>query len=139
VAFTAEQVKDIRKYMGVPFGFYELNHRLESMVGLVGTNATDQAQIVVWLTRLAAIDSALTGEAAASVAVTYGPLKKVDEVEFHEPSDDSSANSDSTLGLVTQGRTLIHRIARALGVSDYLPIGDYFGSRRPMGFTISLG
>ncbi len=136
MAFTAEQEKDIRKYMGVSFGFYELNHRLESMMDLVGESATDKAQIETWLTRLAVIDTALTGSAASS-SVTYGALKKVDEVEFHPPSESGSATSPLTL--ITQGRALIGRIARALGVSDYLPIGDYFGSRRPTGFTISLG
>lgn len=139
MAFTAEQEKDIRKYMGVPFGFYELSHRLESMMDLVGTSATDQAQIVTWLTRLAAIDTALTGDTAASVTSTYGSLKKVDEVEFYPTTDSDSSSGSGTLTLVAQGRTLIGRIARALGVSDYLPIGDYFGSRRPSGFTISLG
>lgn len=136
MAFTAEQEKDIRKYMGVPFGFYELSHRLESMMDLVGGSATDQTQIDTWLTRLAAIDTALTGSASSS-SVTYGALKKVDEVEFHPPSE--SGSTTSPLTLVAQGRVLIGRIARALGVSDYLPIGDYFGNRRPAGFTISLG
>lgn len=135
MAFTAEQEKDIRKYMGVPFGFYELSHRLESMMDLVGDSATDQAQIETWLTRLAAIDTALTG--SASSAVAYGALKKVDEVEFHPPTE--SGGVTGPLTLADQGRVLIGRIARALGVSDYLPIGDYFGNRRPTGFTISLG
>lgn len=138
MAFSAEQEKDIRKYMGVPFGFYDLSHRLESMMDLVGENATDKAQIETWLTRLAAIDTALTGAGASGSTATYGALKKVDEVEFYEPSDESGSSSDS-ISLVDQGRTLIGRIARALGVSDYLPIGDYFGSRRPTGFTLSLG
>jgi hypothetical protein len=139
VAFSAEQEKDIRKYMGVSFGFYDLNHRLESMMDLVGENATDKAQIETWLTRLAAIDTSLTGAGSSGSVATYGALKKVDEIEFYEPSDESGSSSSDSISLVDQGRTLIGRIARALGVSDYLPIGDYFGSRRPMGFTISLG
>jgi len=138
MAFTAEQEKDIRKYMGVPFGFYELNHRLESMMDLVGTSLTDKAQIEEWLTRLTAIDSSLTG--SSSSAATYGALKKVDEVEFFSPTDSGEA-STSTLTLVQQGRVLIGRIAAALGVSDYLPYRnfDYFGSRRSSGFLIPLG
>lgn len=135
MAFTAEQERDIRKYMGVSFGFYDLSHRLESMMDLVGSNATDQAQIDAWLLRLADIDAALTGDASSTA--TYGAIKKVDEVEFFAPTEQQEGSN--TLSLVTQGRTIIGRIARALGVSDYLPIGDYFGSRRPMGFTISLG
>lgn len=139
MAFTAEQEKDIRKYMGVSFGFYDLNHRLESMMNLVGENATDKAQIETWLTRLAAIDTALTGSAASGSTATYGALKKVDEIEFHPISEGEEGSGTGNLTLIAQGRTLIGRIARAMGVSDYLPIGDYFGSRRPMGFTISLG
>ncbi|UOF77390.1 hypothetical protein [Caudoviricetes sp.] len=138
MAFTDAQKRDIRKYMGVPFGFYELSHRLESMMGLVGGSATDAAQIVIWLDRLAEIDDALTGEAAASASASYGALKKVDEVEFYDVTDETEAGT-GTLTLVQQGRTLIGRIARAMGVSDYLPIGDYFGSQRSMGSSISLG
>lgn len=138
MAFTADQKRDIRKYLGVSFGFYDLNHRLESMIDLVGTNATDQEQIEDWLDRLAEIDSALTGSSSSTTTATYGALKKVDEVEFYEPSDSSSESSGS-LSLVTQGRTLIKRLARAFGVNDYLPIGDYFGASLPMGFTIPMG
>ncbi len=133
--FTEAQKKDVRKYLGVPFGFYDLNSRLESMFGLVGENATDTAQIVDWLDRLAEIDDSLTGSAASFS--TQGSLKKVDEVEFYPISEFELGST--ALTLVAQGRVLIGRIARALGVSDYLPIGDYFGSRRPSGFVIPLG
>jgi hypothetical protein len=139
VPFSAGQEHDIRKYMGVSFGFYDLNHRLESMMDLVGDDATAKAQIETWLARLAVIDTTLTGAAASGTSATYGALKKLDEIEFYEPSDDSGNSDADTISLVSQGRTLIARIARALGVADYLPIGDYFGSSRPTGFTISLG
>lgn len=122
--------------MGVSFGFYDLNHRLESMMDLVGQNATDQAEIETWLTRLAAIDSALTS--STSDTDEHGAIKKVDEVEFY-PVGGEDGTGSSTLGLIDQGRTLIARIARAMGVSDYLPQGDYFGAQKPNGFTISLG
>lgn len=137
MTFNAQQKLDIRKYMGVPFGFYSIDSRLEDMMNLVGTDATAQAEIVGWLTRLTAIDAELTGAAASSA--TYGSLKKVDEVEFYPLTE---AESGSTaLTLVQQGRTLIGRIAASLGVSDYLPFRafDYFGSRRPSGFAIQLG
>jgi hypothetical protein len=138
VAFSAEQKRDVRKYMGVSFGFYDLNHRLESMLDLVGGNAVDQSQIETWLLQLSDIDETLTGSAAATASATYGPLKKVDEVEFYQPTSGGSTTT-STITPQEQGRILIARIARALGVSDYLPNGDYFSSRRPMGFTIPLG
>lgn len=139
MAFTAAQKIAIRSYMGVAFGFYEISSRLESMMDLVGTDATAQAQIEAWLDRLQLVDESLTGDAASAVSATYGSIKKVDEVEFYPAATDGSATATTTMPLVTQGRTLIGRIARALGVSDFLPIGDYFGSRRPMGFTIPMG
>jgi hypothetical protein len=138
VAFTDAQERDIRKYMGVPFGFYDLNSRLESMMDMVGANATDSAQIIEWLDRLTEIDEALTSSESSGSASTYGAIKKVDDVEFFEPSDGADA-SESSIALVEQGRVLIGRIARAFGVSDYLPIGDYFAAIKRTGFVIPLG
>lgn len=135
MAFSAAQKRDIRKYLGVPFGFYDLNTRLESMIDLVGNNATDQAEIETWLTRLAAIDTALTGS-STSTSAEYGSLKKVEEVEFYPIESDSESDS---FGDIERGRVLIGRLARALGMADVLPYGDYFSASRPMGFTIALG
>lgn len=135
MAFNLVQKKDIRKYLGVPFGFYDLNYRLESMMDKVGADATDSAEVIVWLTRLAAIDVALTSSAAS--AATYGALRKVDEVEFFNVTDGSS--SGNTIGLVNQGRVLINRIARAMGMDDALPNGDYFGVRRGDDGILGLG
>lgn len=104
---------------------------------LVGQTAIDQAEIVTWLTRLDAIDDALTGASATSTAIT-GSLKQVDEVHFYPVTGEESSSSGS-LTLISQGRVLIGRIARALGVSDYLPIGDYFGDRRSPGYLVPLG
>lgn len=135
MAFSATQKKDIRKYLGVPFGFYYLTTRLESMMDLVGEDSVAQTEIETWLTRLAAIDTALTSSSASSVS--YGALRKVDEIEFFEPSSDS--DQGASIALIDQGRVLIDRIARALGVSDVLPHGDYFGNQQPAGFMLPLG
>lgn len=135
MAFTDSQKMDIRKYLGVPFGFYTLTSRLESMMDLVGQNATAQTEIETWLTRLSAIDTALTS--SSSSTVSYGPLKAVDEVEFFEPKDDSEGGA--SISLIDQGRTLIDRMARAFGVSDILPHGDYFGTTGPAGISLPLG
>lgn len=135
MAFTAAQKKDIRKYLGVPFGFYDLNYRLESMMEKVGADATDSAEVIAWLTRLTAIDAAVTGDSSSSA--TYGALKKVDEVEFYNVTDGSA--SGNTIGLVNQGRVLINRLARAFGMDDTLPNGDYFGTRRGGDGIIGLG
>lgn len=138
MAFTDEQRRDIRKCLGVPFGFYNLNTRLESMMDLVGNNATSSEQIVEWLDRLTEIDESLTSSESSGTTATYGAIRKVDEVEFFEPKDGSDASA-STITLVEQGRVLIARIARALGVSDFLPHGDYFAGIRRAGFVIPLG
>lgn len=137
MAFNDEQKRDIRKYLGVAFGFYDLNSRLESMMNLVGSNDTDQAQIVEWLDRLAEIDEQLTTGSASGTTATYGPLRRVDDVEFHPP--DSDGDDASSLGVVDQGRVLIARLARAMGVSDYLPASDYFSGTRRSGFVIRQG
>jgi hypothetical protein len=144
MAFTDAQKRDIRKYMGVPMGFYDLDYRLESMMGLVGSNATDQAQIDAWLLRLTEIDDALVGVAGSGSSATstasYGTLKKVDEIEFYPVTDGdgSGAGGAATLTLIEQGRTIIARIARAMGCSDFLPIGDYFGTRRPISAPLNV-
>lgn len=135
MAFTDSQKRDIRKYLGTPMGFYDLNTRLESMMNTIGANSTDQEEVETWLTRLAAIDLALTGSSSSSVS--YGPLKQVDEVQFYEPTDANS--SGASIGLIEQGRVLIDRLARAFGVDDHLPAGDYFGTKQPMSFAYKLG
>lgn len=133
MAFTAAQKKDIRKYLGVPFGFYDLNYRLESMMDKVGADATDSAEVVSWLTELGTIETAISG--GSSSAVTYGALKKVDEVEFHPPSESGSATTSPE----SRGRALIMRLARAFGVDDVLPNGDYFSGSMGGGGMLALG
>lgn len=135
MAFSAVQKRDIRKYLGVAFGFYDLNTRLESMMDRIGSVAEDQAQVEAWLTELNAIE---TGQASTSstAAATYGSLKKVDEVEFYQAED---GESSSTLSPIDRGRALIDRIARSFGVDDYLPNGDYFSSMQRVTRFVALG
>lgn len=138
MAFTDAQKRDIRKYLGAPFGFYDLHTRLESMMDVIGASATDQAEVDEWLTRLGEIDDALTGSGSSTTTATYGALAQVDEVKFHPPTDGTSG-SGNAIALVDQGRVLIDRIARALGVADEFPVGDYFGTRRPLTMAYGLG
>lgn len=134
MAFTDAQKRDIRKYLGVPMGFYDRNTRLESMMDTIGANSTDQDEVDGWLTRLAEIDTALTS--TSSTSVEYGALKAVDEVQFYKPEDDSGTGS---ISLADQGRVFIDRLARAFGVADHLPAGDYFGTKNSMSFEMKLG
>lgn len=133
--FTAAQKLDIRTYLGAPSVYPDFQHRLEGAMDAVGGDADALAKVAGWLTRLAAIDTALTGSAASTYS--YGNLKQVDEVEFYDVSESSDANS---IGLVNQGRVLIGRIARVLGVADFLPGDfDYFGESRSASFALPLG
>lgn len=134
MAFTDTQKRDIRKYLGVPFGFYYLNHRLESGMGMIGENATDSAEIVAILTELATIDAALA--TAGTSANATGLLKQVDEVQFYDGQQSAGYIAP---GALQRGRTLIARLARDFGCSDYLPIGDYFSAARSGGFEMELG
>lgn len=138
MAFTAAQKRDIRKYLGAPFGFYDLHTRLESMMDVIGANSTDQSEVDTWLTRLTAIDTALTGSSSSGSSFTYGSLKKADETEFY-PLGEGESSGSSGIALVDQGRVLIDRLARALGVADEFPQGDYFGTRRPLTAAYGLG
>ena len=136
MSFTEAQKKDIRKYLGVPFGFYNQSHRLEGMMDKVGGTLADRDEIASWLDEIATIDTTLSTTASSS-GVAYGALRKVDEVEFFSPED--SGSSASTGGAAARGRTLIQRIARSLGVDDILPNGDYFSQARGGGWDLQLG
>lgn len=125
MAFTAAQKTDIRKYLGVTHGHFDESHRLESMMDRIGLNDPEaETMIAGWLAELTNIDTSMT-KSATSSTVDFGALKKVDEVEFHAPSKSSA---ETTVSTVDRGRMLIMRLARALGVSDFLPHGDYFGA-----------
>jgi hypothetical protein len=135
VAFTAAQKRDIRKYLGVPFGFYDLNTRLESMINKVGADPTDEAEVTAWLAELAVIDETVASDGATSH--THGALKKVDEVEFHPITADSAVAV--SVGAIDRGRMIIKRLARALGVDDVLPNGDYFSGAPSRSVLMRLG
>jgi hypothetical protein len=136
MAFTSTQKQAIRNYLGVAGVYPEFRFRLEGAMTVVGSDTDASASMTTWLTRLATIDDALTG-ASATTTATFGELKKVDEVEFYPTSQ--SASGASTLNLIQQGRVLIQRIAKMLGVWPDLPAGDYFGAIGSRSVDIALG
>jgi len=136
MAFTDAQKKDIRKYLGVPFGFYHLTTRLESMMLLVGDNATDSTQVIDWLTELAVIDERLNID-ETSAAYASGSLKRIEDIEFYGLTE--SGGSVGRVGFQERGKMLILRIARALGVDDVLPNGDYFKANQRASGMLNLG
>lgn len=131
MAFTARQKADIRKYLGSASVYLDMQHRLEGALDVVGNNAEASADVIVWLTRLADLDDKLFISAGSTLAVAYGTLKKVDEVEFHPITKESSIATIANVGMQDQGRALVARIARSLGVWDFLPSGDYFAASGP--------
>jgi hypothetical protein len=137
MAFTAAQQQAIRNYLGVAGVYPEFRFRLQGAIEVVGGDAQALASATTWLDRLAEIDDALTGSGATGTA-TFGDLKKVDEVEFY-PVSESGGGSSSTLDLIGQGRVLIQRLARLLGVWPDLPEGDYFGTLMSRSVDIALG
>lgn len=139
MAFTAAQKQQIRNYLGAPAVYPDLQHRLEGAMATVGENAEAVTHVTAWLTELAVIDTNLvvtTGSSGSSA--TYGALKAVDEVEFYSPKESGGA-TQSTVGAIDRGRMLIRRIARILGVADFMPVGDYFSARSLYGGELMLG
>ena len=139
MAFTARQKQDIRNVMGAAAVYVDMQHRLEGAMDVIGGNAESAADVIEWLTRISAIDDALIILAGSSAGATYGTLKKVDEVEFYPITKESNVATIASIGMQDQGRILIMRIARILGVSDFLPCGDYFGKARRATSELALG
>jgi hypothetical protein len=127
VAFTAAQKQKMRDYLGSASVYRDMQHRLEGAMDVVGADAEASAQVIVWLTRLQEIDDALFVNAGTSAGYTYGTIAQVDEVKFHPITKDSNVATSANIGMQDQGCILINRIARNLGVWDFLPAGDYFG------------
>jgi hypothetical protein len=136
VAFTSAEQQAIRNYLGVAGVYPEFRFRLQGAIDVVGNDPDAYASASTWLTRLAEIDDDLTG--SASSGATYGDLKRVDEVEFYATSQSVGAGLNS-MGKIAQGRALIQRLARLLGVWPDLPCGDYFGAQFSRSVDIALG
>lgn len=119
MAFTTAQKIKIRKYLGYPQVFEGDNYRLEGALTVIGADADKQAYVVGLLDELDTLDAAIAAEGSSSAS--YGAIKRADEVEFYEPSADSSAVDTMRRASMVAGR-----LSQALGV----PIAHrYFGSR----------
>ena len=131
MAFTEAQKVSIRRYLGYPLGWYDLNTRLESMIDKVGSNAVEQAAVETILTELATIDGVLA--TAGATAQTMGSLAQVDEVRWHEITEESKGVPVDAL---SRGKNLIERLRQCFGV----PLaGRYFGTAPPYDGQIALG
>jgi hypothetical protein len=131
MAFTETQRDQIRRYLGYPAAFRDQTYQLESMMDTVGANAVEQASVEAILTELGTVDAVLASAGAASY--DSGPLKAVDEIEFHAPDAFSASDRMSAM---KRAKMLVERLRQRFGV----PLaGDYFGTGAMRGFVMNLG
>lgn len=127
MAFTDAQKVSIRRYLGHPLGYYDLNYRLESMMDKVGSSAVEQAAVETILAELVTVDVALAS--SGSTSTVTGALSKLDEIEWHPPTTETiSANVDA----MSRGKMLVRRLAQAFGGQqmireNYFATGIGFG------------
>jgi hypothetical protein len=131
MAFSAAQKISIRRYLGYPLGFYDLNTRLESMMDKVGGSVDEQAAVVTILAELVTVDAALAS--SGSTSTSTGGIKKLDEIEFYDVTTETvSASVDAH----TRGKMLIERLRQCFGVELG---GRYFGTSAPINSEMLLG
>jgi hypothetical protein len=129
MAFTDTQKDQIRRYLGYSAAFRDQNYQLESMMDTVGANAVEQASVEAILTEIAALDTVLSGVAAAPVEA--GNLKKADEVEYYPGYADPDR-----ITTTKRAKIAIERLRQRFGV----PLaGMYFGTGESRSFDIQLG
>jgi hypothetical protein len=132
MAFTETQKVSIRRYLGRPLGFYDLDPQLEGMMDKVGGSAVEQTAVETILTELVTID-AVIATAGASASST-GSLKAITgDVEWYNTTTESNGASVDAMG---RGKMLIERLRQSFGVELY---GRYFGTSAPNTGEISLG
>ena len=121
----------IRRYLGYPLGFYDLNTRLESMIDKIGGNPVEQAAVEGILTELAMVDAAQA--AAGTVTQSIGSLAKADDVAWHPITSESKG---VPIDAVIRGKQLIERLRQCFGV----PLaGHYYGTAEPRTGEMALG
>lgn len=134
MAFTAAQKVSIRRYLGFPLGYYDLNSRLEGMMDTVGASAPEQAAVESILTELATIDAALA--TAGTATSSAGTLAQVDEIRWHPVTAESQSVS---IDAMARGKMLINRLAASFGFkTDELP-SLYFAKGSSRGNELALG
>jgi hypothetical protein len=131
MAFSDAQKVSIRRYLGYPLGYYQLNTALESMMDKIGAIAVEQAAVETILTELVTVDTALA--ASGSTTSTMGGLKKVDEIEWY---DTTTQSTSAVVDALARGKMLVERLRQCFGV----PLcGRYFASAPPRDSEMALG
>lgn len=131
MAFTDTQKVSIRRYLGYPLGYYQLNTALESMMDKIGAIAVEKTAVETILTELVTVDAAV-GTSGTSTQ-TMGSLAQVDEIKWHPVTSDSQSVSIDAL---SRGKMLIERLRQCFGVPL---MGRYFSSAAPVDSEMLLG
>lgn len=113
MAFSNEQVQQIRLYLGYSLIFNDDLFFLTSALALVGSDPIKQGMVEGYLSKVQ------EAEDKVAEATQAAGIKKADEVEFFNASGQVS-------GYVTEGKRAIARISLILNV----PVAaDYFGTQ----------
>jgi hypothetical protein len=126
MAFSNEEKRQIRSFLGYSGGFRDNNVRLESMFDVIGARDEEAAYARVLLGLIADVDDALS-EVGTSTEET-GALKQVDEIHWHPISETSSSTSDSAPTGTKWGEVLIERLRALFDV----PLGSRYFRRSPL-------
>ena len=113
MAFSNEQVQQIRLYLGYSLIFNDDLYFLTSALALVGSDSVKQGMVEGYLSKVQ------EAEDKVAEATQAAGIKKADEVEFFNASG-------QVAGYITEGKRAISRISLILNV----PVAaDYFGTQ----------
>ncbi len=126
MALTAAQRNAIWTYLGYeaePSITYGVVAAINSRLDLISADPVLQAPIDAILLELATVDTAVAS-AGATVSAA-GTLKKVDEIEFYQPTKTTALYGAGIVDAIHRGRMLIRRLAQRLGGKSLI-VADYF-------------
>lgn len=121
MAFTAEQRRDIRHYLGFPDVFRGANSRLEDAMDVIGGRPEVVEQVEAILAEIAAVIAALSPSSSSGLHTRAG-IRKVDEIEFF---GDSGRGNVAAMEMRNLGRQWVGRLSIVMGVPI---VHDIFGS-----------
>lgn len=136
MAFTSSEKRQIRSYLGYSGGFRDSNYILESMMEVVGAQVDESAYARDLLSKISDIDDSLAGTSGGGSSATYGPVKKVDEIEFWDITAENAGTATTLLSGIKYGEVLIERLRALFGVEL---VGRYFRAKAGVDFFFGPG
>lgn len=120
MAFTDDQRRDIRHYLGFPDVFRSVNSRLESAMDVVGGRPDSVEQVEEILAEIAAAIAAMKPSSATGLHTQAG-IKRVDEIEFF---GNAGSGNVAASEMRKVGRQWVNRLSIVMGVPI---VHDIFG------------